>query len=136
MYLLTGVWVHKVRKHGRLQKVDRSLFGIQYENARFGYISEHLTESEAAFPRYLKEAAQFVEDALLNWQGCSMDPPTTPKQIESVRCYLLPHEAMSEMQKDPMYKKPIRQLDQKSPYTVVPRRQGSKANLARSCSAE
>ncbi|MEM6926069.1 MAG: aminotransferase class V-fold PLP-dependent enzyme [Myxococcota bacterium] len=89
----TGQWRHR---NGRPDPAMR-LTDVYYDTGRMEYRSLHRTEPEAALPGYLDEARRVLAEIPTQCSEWTIEPPELSPDVESLRWFPLPTEALAEL---------------------------------------
>jgi len=89
----TGRWYHRERE----LEAPHSLRDIDYDGGRLEYSSSHATAPQSALQSYLEEAAEIADEARERFQTLELTPPDLPDHFQDLRWFLLPHEALAEI---------------------------------------
>ncbi len=100
----TGQWRHR---EGRPDPAMR-LSDVYYDTGRMEYRSLHRTEPEAALPGYLDEARRVLAEAPALFADWTLEGPHLSPDVESLRWFPLPTEALDELRGKPPAPTPAR----------------------------
>lgn len=90
----TGQWYHR---DGH-PKPPRSLFDLSYRGGRLTYPSRHASEPLWVLEGYLTQAHEIVKQAIISFQGASLEDPALSEDFEELRWFTLPGEALRMLQ--------------------------------------
>ena len=89
----SGRWRHHLAKPSAVSGLD----DLSYDDGRLSYTSHRGSVPESALPGYLEDARRLAEGVLARAAGRLIEDRPLPADVESLRWFLLPGEALARL---------------------------------------